>query len=141
VDVVDGQVLVRVGGRPQVPREIEGAALAACDVGLAPLTDDAWTRGKGGYRSIQYAAAGLPSVASPVGANCEVVTAGETGLFATTPREWHAALTTLGGDANLRRRLGAAARERARVYDRAVIVPRYADLILKLLQDESGSRS
>lgn len=121
--------------------ETEGAALAACDVGLAPLTDDAWTRGKGGYRSIQYAAAGLPSVASPVGANCEVVSAGETGLFATTPHQWRAALKTLGSDGNLRRRLGAAARQRARVYDRAVIVPRYADLILKLLQDESGSRS
>jgi hypothetical protein len=110
-------------------------------VGLAPLTDDAWTRGKGAYRSIQYAAAGLPAVASPVGANCEVISPGETGLFATTPREWRAALTTLGSDGNLRRRLGAAARERARVYDRAVIVPRYADLILQLLPEEPGSRS
>jgi hypothetical protein len=121
--------------------DTEGAALAACDVGLAPLTDDAWTRGKGAYRSIQYAAAGLPTVASPVGANCEVVTPGETGLFAITPQEWRAALTTLGSDVNLRRRLGAAARERARVYDRAVIVPRYAELILQLRQKETGSRS
>jgi glycosyltransferase involved in cell wall biosynthesis len=115
----------------------EGRELAACDVGLAPLPDDAWTRGKGAYRSIQYAAAGLPSVAAPVGANREVVVAGETGLWASTPDEWHGAILRLAGDAGLRRRLGAAARTLAQRYDRSVVAPRYADLLLRLL-DEGG---
>ena len=112
--------------------EGEGRALAACDVGLAPLPDDAWTRGKGAYRCIQYAAAGLPTVAAPVGANREVVAPGETGLWAGTAEEWYASLVRLAGDPPLRRRLGAAARERARRYDRSVVLPRYAELLLGL---------
>ena len=71
---------------------VEAEALAACDVGLAPLPDDPWTRGKGAYRSIQYAAAGLPTVASPVGANRDVVVDEVTGLWAATPGEWLVAL-------------------------------------------------
>jgi hypothetical protein len=113
--------------------ESEGRDLAACDVGLAPLADDAWTRGKGAYRSIQYAAAGLPSVVAPVGANREVVVPGETGLWAATPEEWHVELMRLAADPALRRRLGAAARLRAARYDRSVLVPRYADIVLGVL--------
>jgi glycosyltransferase involved in cell wall biosynthesis len=113
--------------------QTEGLELAACDVGLAPVPDDAWTRGKGAYRSIQYAATGLPTVASPVGANREVVVPGETGLWATTPTEWRDALLLLGRDPALRRRLGAAARERAHQYDCSVVSRRYAELLLRLL--------
>ncbi len=116
--------------------EAEGRELAACDVGLAPLSDDAWTRGKGAYRSIQYAAAGLPSVATPVGANREVVAPGETGLWASTPEEWHAALLQLARDPTLRRRLGATARERARRYDCSAVIPRYVELLLPLLEEQ-----
>jgi glycosyltransferase involved in cell wall biosynthesis len=118
--------------------QTEGRELAACDVGLAPLSDDAWTRGKGAYRCIQYAAAGLPAVAAPVGANREVVIPGETGVWASTRDEWHAALVRLAGDVALRRRLGAAARERARRYDRAVVVPRYAELLLELVESHAA---
>ena len=109
----------------------EGAALADCDIGLAPLPDDAWTRGKSGYRCIQYAAAGLPAVASPVGANREVVRDGETGMLATSPEEWHAALLALYRDRPLRLRMGAAARARASEYHLA----RYASSYLALIQE------
>jgi hypothetical protein len=119
----------------------EGGDLAACDVGLAPLPDDAWTRGKGAYRCIQYAAAGLPTVASPVGANREVVVPGETGFWATTPAQWRDALLQLGRDLPLRRRQGAAARERASRYDCAVLLSRYADLLLQLLGEREHTRS
>jgi len=111
----------------------EGTALADCDLGLAPLPDDAWTRGKSAYRCIQYAAAGLPAVASPVGANREVVRGGETGIFATTPEEWHAALLTLCRDRALRQRMGAAARARAAAYDLSRYATRYLALISELL--------
>ncbi len=117
-----------------------GRDLAACDVGMAPLTDDAWTRGKGAYRSIQYAAAGLPTVASPVGANREVVRPGETGLWASTPQEWRIALERLGRQALLRRRLGTAARQHARAYDRSVLLPRYAAHLVRLLEETRASQ-
>lgn len=108
---------------------VEADALAACDVGLAPLPDDPWTRGKGAYRSIQYAAAGLPTVASPVGANRDVVVNGETGLWASTPEAWLRALRRLAADPGLRRRLGATARERAARFDLRRYVERYLGLL------------
>ncbi len=119
----------------------EGRELAECDVGLAPLPDDAWTRGKGAYRAIQYAAAGLPSVVAPVGANREVVVDGETGLWAATSEEWLQALTRLANDPQLRRRLGARARERARLYDRSTVVPRYTRLLLRILAEKRAGQS
>ena len=111
----------------------EGNALAECDIGLAPLPDDPWHRGKAGFRCIQYAAAGLPTVTSPVGANAEIVGNGETGIWARSLEEWHAALTRLHGDVALRRRMGAAARRRAREYGLEPYARRYANLIAGLL--------
>jgi glycosyltransferase involved in cell wall biosynthesis len=111
----------------------EGAALADCDVGLAPLPDDSWTRGKSGYRCIQYAAAGLPAVASPVGANREVIRDGSSGLLAGTPDQWRAALRRLCADVELRRRMGAAARARVQAYDISEFSRRYLDHLCRLL--------
>jgi glycosyltransferase involved in cell wall biosynthesis len=111
----------------------EGRALADCDVGLAPLPDDSWTRGKSGYRCIQYAAAGLPAVASPVGANREVICDGISGLLASTPEQWRAALRRLCADVELRRRMGAAARARARAYDLSEFSRCYLDHLCRLL--------
>jgi len=111
---------------------MEREALADCDIGLAPLPDDAWTRGKAGYRCIQYAAAGLPAVASPVGAQGEVVRDGETGLWATTPEAWEEALRRLCGDAGLRRRMGAAARAAASRYDLSLFQQSYVDFLRPL---------
>jgi len=142
-DGVDYEINVisdRLPDMPGVPCRLvqwsvaaEGPALADCDVGIAPLADDLWTRGKAGYRCIQYAAAGLPAVASPVGANREVVLDGETGLWATTPDEWHAALLRLCRDVNLRQRMGRAARARANDYDIARFGERYVSCVRELL--------
>ena len=93
-------------------RETEAAALAACDVGIMPLEDDDWTRGKGGFKLLQYMAAGLPTVASPVGVNREITVEGETGFLASSPEEWERALARLLGDPELRRRMGRAGRRR-----------------------------
>lgn len=117
----------------------EGGDLTACDVGLAPLPDDLWTRGKGGYRCIQYAAASLPCVASPVGANQDVVCDGETGLLATTHQEWTSALQRLAADPSWRRRLGTAARARAASFDLPVFAARYADLLASLAETHPPS--
>lgn len=112
----------------------EGESLARCHVGLAPLSDDLWTQGKGGYRCIQYAAAGLPCVASPVGANREVVVQGETGFWAKTPEEWLEALTRLSENPSLRAAMGQKARARAEgLYDLSLLAPRYVGWLRSLL--------
>ena len=82
------------------------------DIGLMPLADDEWTRGKCGFKAIQYMAAGIPPVASPVGVNARIIDAGTDGCLATSQQEWFDALTLLCGDAGLRQRLGDAARRK-----------------------------
>ena len=98
-----------------VPWTLDGEvdALATFDVGLMPLTDDPWSRGKGGYKILQYMAMGVPTVASPVGINAELVRDGITGLLATSEDGWRRALDVLVADAAARRRMGAAARVEA----------------------------
>lgn len=79
------------------------------DVGIMPLVDDPYQRGKCGCKLLQYMAAGLPAVASPVGVNEPLLDDGR-GLRATSEAEWRAALAALVADAGLRRSLGAAGR-------------------------------
>jgi glycosyltransferase involved in cell wall biosynthesis len=93
---------------PWTPDGVAGA-LAGADVALGPLRDDAYTRGKCAYKILQYAAAGLPVVASPVGANATAISR-LGGLAATTHDEWVESLTTLlGSSAAARHQRGAAA--------------------------------
>ena len=93
--------------------ETEIAEVQGFDIGIMPLPDDSWSRGKCGFKLIQYMACGLPVVASPVGVNSEIVKPEETGFLATSPAEWKHALTELVAGAELRAKLGAAARARA----------------------------
>ncbi|MEO5679865.1 MAG: glycosyltransferase family 4 protein [Acidimicrobiales bacterium] len=81
------------------------------DVGLYPLADDEWGRGKSGFKAIQYLACGVPFVVSPVGATCDIGIPGKTHLEARTPAEWAEAVGRLAGDPPLRAAMGAAARE------------------------------
>jgi glycosyltransferase involved in cell wall biosynthesis len=107
---------VRVECRPwrhYASTEEEAADLLGFDIGIMPLRDDPFAAGKCALKAIQYMAAGIPVVASPVGVNAEVVGDGECGLLASTPEEWEHALARLLADAALRARLGAAGRERA----------------------------
>ena len=105
------------GDLPGVPVEFEpwseageAAALRRMDLGLMPLTDDPFSRGKCGFKILQYAATGIPSVASPVGANLALVEPGRTGLLPATPAEWEEGLVRLARDPAERARMGAAAR-------------------------------
>lgn len=79
----------------QWSEEASREALTTATVGVAPLVDDAWTRGKCALRAIQYAGHGLACVASPVGITDRVVLHGSTGYLARTPDEWAAALGAL----------------------------------------------
>lgn len=110
----------------------EVARIQEMDIGIMPLTDTPWARGKCGYKIIQYMACGIPVVASPVGVNADIVEHGVNGFLATTEGEWREALTTLLRDPDLRRTMGAAGRRKIeRHYSLQIWGPRVAELLLK----------
>ena len=80
------------------------------DIGIMPVPDEPWARGKCGYKLIQYMACGIPVVASPVGVNREIVQHGVNGFLASTDEEWRDALARLAADAALRQGMGQAGR-------------------------------
>jgi glycosyltransferase involved in cell wall biosynthesis len=109
--------------------ETEAADLAAADIGVMPLTDDDWARGKGGFKLLQYMAARLPAVASPVGVNREIVVNGETGFLAGGDSEWESGLGKLLADPALARRMGEAGRRSVEDrYERAIVSRRIVEL-------------
>ena len=85
-------------------------ALMEMDVGLMPLPDDAYTRGKCSLKMLQYMAGGLPAVVSPVGMNQDLLNAGDIGLAASTPAAWIEAIHHLHSAPEARRRMGATGR-------------------------------
>jgi glycosyltransferase involved in cell wall biosynthesis len=114
--------------------ETEAASLLRGDIGIAPTPCDRWTLGKCGFKIIQYMAAGLPVVASPIGANAEIVRQGETGFLPSTPEEWVEAVVRLADNVTLRQTLGIAGRRRiAAEYS----IPRAAQVWAGLLCAES----
>lgn len=114
--------------------ETEAEALRSADIGLMPLQDDPFTRGKCAFKLLQYMAAGLPCVASPVGMNTQVVTDGDNGFLAADAAAWEDRLDRLLRDAALRDAMGRAGRARALAdYDLGVIAPRMADAVLGAL--------
>lgn len=122
-------------GHPRVDQRVwseagEVAEVQRFDIGIMPMPDTAWTRGKCALKMIQYMASGRPVVVSPVGANVEVFGAGDCGFLARTPDDWVAALRRLVTDAELRRRMGAAGRARAVAhYSVQAVLPRYVELL------------
>ena len=91
--------------------EEEVADLQGFDIGLMPIPDDPWTRGKGGYKLLQYMAVGLPVVTSPVGVNRQIVRDGHNGFWARDPAEWEDRLARLIVDPELRATMGQRGRE------------------------------
>ena len=82
------------------------------DIGLMPLPDDVWSKGKCGFKAIQYMAMAVPPVVSPVGVNVEVVQHGLNGYHAVTDEEWTAYISNLVESHELRNRLGKGGRQR-----------------------------
>ena len=89
----------------------EARELAASTIGIAPMTDDPWTRGKCGLKVLQYMASGLPVITSPYGVNRELVVEGETGFHAVTTQQWLDAIQKLAGDPARAAGMGAAGRQ------------------------------
>jgi glycosyltransferase involved in cell wall biosynthesis len=88
----------------------EVALFNTLDIGVYPLTDDDWSRGKCGFKAIQCMACGVPVVAQAVGVNREIIVDGENGFLASSPAEWQAKLKRLLTDAALRERFAQAGR-------------------------------
>jgi glycosyltransferase involved in cell wall biosynthesis len=91
--------------------EAEGDEVLTFDIGLMPLQDDPFSRGKCAFKAVFCMSRGVPVVASPVGANSELIAHGENGYLASNTAEWVDYLSGLVEDATLRAQLGHRARE------------------------------
>lgn len=100
------------------------------DVGIMPLVDGPFERGKCGYKLVQYMAAGLPVIASPVGVNNQIVIPGLNGYLANSRQEWLEAFRELGGNAELRQQMGQSGRQQAeQKYNLQSTAPKLFDLL------------
>lgn len=86
--------------------ETENEDLSEIDIGIMPLPDNEWTRGKCGFKILQYMALSIPAVASPVGVNSEIIKNEENGFVCETKTEWLHALRRLIEDISLRKKFG-----------------------------------
>jgi glycosyltransferase involved in cell wall biosynthesis len=92
-------------------KETEIEDLDQIDIGIMPMPDNDWTRGKCGFKALQFMALGKPVVASPVGVNTEIIQDGVNGFLASAEEEWVEKLSRLIEDPELRERLGKAGRK------------------------------
>ncbi len=91
--------------------EREVPEISEYDIGVMPLPDNEWTRGKCGMKGLQYMSLGIPAVMQAVGANCEIITDGQNGFLANDEKEWMTKLSLLIESAELRKKLGATGRK------------------------------
>jgi glycosyltransferase involved in cell wall biosynthesis len=91
-------------------KQTEIADLSNFDIGIMPLTDDEWAKGKCGFKALQYMAMKIPTICSPVGVNTKIIDHEKNGLLAKTEQEWVDYLQKLITDSQLRKRIGASGR-------------------------------
>ena len=109
-----------------------------CDIGVYPLVDDAWAKGKCGFKAIEFMACGVPVVASAVGVNREIIEDGVNGFLATTDNEWVEKLGRLIAEPELRARLAAAGRRTIEErYSLHVNAPKLADVLSRAARRHS----
>lgn len=114
--------------------ESESLDLEAFDLGIMPLPDDPWTRGKCGFKAIQYMSKGIPAIASPVGVNEVIIQHRHNGMLASTEQEWKEALLLLLNDATLRGTMGKEARNTIeRHYSKQAVAPLFVQRIVACL--------
>ena len=93
-------------------KETEIRDLATMDIGVMPMPDDPWTRGKCGFKALQYMAMQIPAVLSPVGVNKEIVESGVEGFLCESPEEWFGALEHLILNPEKRKEMGMKGRQK-----------------------------
>jgi glycosyltransferase involved in cell wall biosynthesis len=110
--------------------------LSAIDIGVMPLPDDNWSKGKCGLKALQFMALGIPTVCSPVGVNTDIIQDNENGFLAATEAEWVEKLTRLLREGELRRRLGQAGRATVEEkYSAVTQAPRVYEIFKSVLRD------
>jgi glycosyltransferase involved in cell wall biosynthesis len=143
-----GKIRFRLYGHPQrklnlpnfeslpfsLASEIED--LRTMDIGIMPLPDNDWTRGKCAFKAIQYMALGIPTVTSPVGMAAELVQHNVNGFWAQTPEEWFEALNRLVTNIHTRRRFAEEGRKTIEtLYSLQAWGPRLAELLDRILKE------
>jgi glycosyltransferase involved in cell wall biosynthesis len=91
--------------------ETEVEELNSFDIGIMPLPDDEWSKGKCGLKGLSYMACGVATVMSPVGVNSEIIRSGINGFFAANEDEWYKTLSQLIEDLDLRQQIGVQGRK------------------------------
>lgn len=110
----------------------EVSELRSFDIGIMFLPDDEWTRGKGGYKLLQYLAMAVPAVATPVGINSEIIQDGVSGFLVNKSKEWIEKLSLLIDSPELRRKMG---KEGRKTIEQKFSVEVSAPKILNILKD------
>jgi len=134
---------VIAAGEPPFPVEMrpwrletEVDELRQIGIGIAPLPDTPWTRGKCGLKVLQYMACGIPVVAAPVGVHHELIQHGVNGFLAATEDEWVHSLQQLLANADLRAAVGRAGQTTVR---QQFDLPRAAAMVSAVLRGLTGS--
>ncbi|HSD47950.1 MAG TPA: glycosyltransferase family 4 protein [Pyrinomonadaceae bacterium] len=110
--------------------------LRKIDIGVMPLPDDNWSKGKCGLKALQFMALGIPTICSPVGVNTDIIHDNENGFLAGTEAEWVDKLSRMLRSAELRRRLGDAGRATVEEkYSAATQAPRVYEIFKSVLRD------
>jgi glycosyltransferase involved in cell wall biosynthesis len=105
------------------------------DIGVMPLPDDDWSKGKCGLKALQFMALGIPTMCSPVGVNTDIIRDSENGLIAATEDEWVEKLSLLLRSAELRKTLGDAGRTTVETrYSARIQAPRVFEIFESVLQ-------
>jgi glycosyltransferase involved in cell wall biosynthesis len=136
--VAVGATRKSLGDLPVEPREwsedTEVDSIQKFDIGIMPLEDSPWERGKCGYKLIQYMACGLPVVGSPVGVNTEIVEHGVNGFLASEEEQWRESLASLLAEPELRVQMGHNGRKKIEsTYSIQIQAPRLERLLQQLL--------
>ena len=110
--------------------------LGAIDIGVMPLPDDRWSKGKCGLKALQFMALGIPTVCSPVGVNTDIIQDDQNGFIAGTEDEWVDKLSRLLRSHELRQRLGHAGRVTVeQKYSAITQTPRVYEIFKSVLRD------
>ena len=112
--------------------------LGPIDIGVMPLPEDRWSKGKCGLKALQFMSLGIPTVCSPVGVNTDIIQDDENGFIAATEDEWVDKLSRLMRSAELRRRLGQAGRTTVEEkYSAIAQTPRVYEIFKSVVRDAS----
>lgn len=115
--------------------ETEVEELSQFDIGIMPMPDDKWARGKCAMKALLYMAMDTPAICTAVGANCEVIQHGKNGMLALTKDEWLNCFETLIDDAEIRLKLGSAGRQTVvENYSAQTCAKKFADVVRKVVK-------